>query len=387
MKVYMDYAATTPVDSRVVKKMMPFFNKKFGNTMSVHSFGRDTKEALEESRTDIAKFMKAKQEELVFTSSVTEANNTALKGIAFANKKRGKHIIISSIEHDCVLNSSKWLKKQGFDVTVLPVDKYGFVDLNILENAIRKDTILVSIMHANNEIGTIEPIKEIGKICRDHDIYFHTDAAQSFGKVPIDVKKNNIDIMTVSSHKIYGPKGVGAMYIRKGVKIDPLLHGGGQENNMRSSTSNTTGIVGFGEAVRIAKKEMGKESKRISKLRDRLIKGVLEIEDSHLNGHPTKRLFNNTNFWFSFIEGEALIMQLDSKGIAAGTGSACSSTTLEPSHVLLAIGLKHEEAHGSLRLSLGRWTSKKEVDYVITTLPKIIKNLRKISPFKGKWKM
>ena len=387
MKVYMDYAATTPVDPRVVKKMMPFFNKNFGNTMSVHSFGRNAKEALEESRTDIAKFMNAKPEELVFTSSVTESNNTALKGIAFANKKRGKHIIISSIEHDCVLNSSRWLKKQGFDVTILPVDKYGFVDLNVLENAIRKDTILVSIMHANNEIGTIEPIKEIGRICRNHGVYFHTDAAQSFGKVPIDVKKNNIDVMTVSSHKIYGPKGVGAMYIRKGVKIEPLLHGGGQENNMRSSTSNTTGIVGFGEATRISKKEMGKESKRISKLRDRLIKGVLEIEDSHLNGHPNKRLYNNTNFWFSFIEGEALVMQLDLKGIAAGTGSACSSTTLEPSHVLLAIGLKHEEAHGSLRLSLGRWTSKKEVDYVITTLPKIIKNLRKISPFKGKWKM
>ncbi len=385
MKIYMDYAATTPVDTRVVKKMIPFFNKKFGNSMSVHSLGREANEALEQSRSDVANFIKANPEEIVFNSSVTEGNNTVLKGVAFANKDRGKHIIVSSIEHDCVLNSSRWLVKQGFDVTFLPVDKYGLVDPKVLEKVIRKDTILVSIMHANNEIGTIEPIKAIGKLCRDHGIYFHTDAAQSFGKVPIDVNKDNIDMMTVSSHKIYGPKGVGAIYIRKGVKIEPLLHGGGQENNMRSSTINTSGIVGFAEATRIAKKEMKTESDRITKLRDLLIKGVLNVEESHLNGHPKKRLYNNTNFWFNFIEGEALVMQLDSRGIAAGTGSACSSSHLEPSHVLLAIGLKHEEAHGSLRLSLGRWTTKKEIDYAVENLPKIVNNLREISPFKGKW--
>jgi len=384
-RVYMDYAATTPVDPRVVKKMQPFYNKKYGNTMSSHSFGRETHDAMEESRIIIAKSIGASSKEIYFTSSATEANNATLKGITFANRKKGKHIIISSIEHDCVLNSSKWLQKQGVDITLLPVDKYGFVGLDELRDNIRKDTILVSIMHANNEIGTIEPIREIGKICRERGIYFHSDAAQSYCKVPINVKKDNVDVLTISSHKIYGPKGMGAMYIKKGVKIDPLLHGGGQEHGFRSSTSNTTGIVGFGEAARIAKRDMKKESTKIGKLRDRLIKGVLEIEDSHLNGHPKKRLYNNTNFWFSFIEGESLIMKLDAKGISAGTGSACSSTTLHPSHVLLAIGLKPEEAHGSLRLSLGRWTTKKEVDYVIKTLPKIVKKLRKISPFKGKW--
>lgn len=381
----MDYAATTPIDPRVFKKMKPFFDKKFGNTTSIHFYGRETKTALEESRTDIAKFIGARPEEFIFTSSVSESNNMALKGIAFANKDKGKHIIISSIEHDCVLNSSKWLKKQGFDITYLPVDKYGFADLNVLENAIRKDTILASVMHSNNEIGTLQPVRKIGKICNDHGVYFHSDAAQSFGKVPINVKKDNIDILTVSSHKIYGPKGVGGAYIRKGVKIDPLIHGGGQEFNLRSSTSNTTAIVGFAEAIRIAKKEMKKESIKLTKLRDKLIKGVLKIENSHLNGHPKKRLPNITNFWFSFIEGEALVMQLDLKGIAASSGSACSSKTLDPSHVLLAIGLKPEEAHGSLRLSLGRWSKKQDVDYVLKTLPKVVKNLRNISPFKGKW--
>jgi len=384
-KVYMDYAATTPVDPRVLKKMKPFFNKKFGNTMSLHSFGREAKQALEQSRVDIAKFIGAQDEEVIFTSSVTEANNMVLKGVAFANKDKGKHIIVSSIEHDCVLNSARWLKKQGFNITFLPVDKYGFVNLGVLEDTIRKDTILVSIMHSNNEIGTIEPVKEIGKICRDHDVYFHTDAAQSFGKMLIDVKKENIDIMTVSSHKIYGPKGVGAAYIRKGANIEPLIHGGGHEFGLRSSTTNTTGIVGFAEAVRICKREMKKESAKLSKLRDKLIKGVLKIENSHLNGHPKKRLPNNANFWFAFIEGEALVTQLDLRGIAASTGSACSSDTLEPSHVLLAIGLRQEEAHGSLRLSLGRWSKKQEVDYVIKVLPKVVNNLRKISPFKGRW--
>lgn len=383
-RIYMDYAATTPVDPRVLKAMMPYFSKKFGNTMSLHSFGQEAKKALEESRKKIADLMNARSGKVIFTGSATEANNLALKGVAFANKDKGKHIIVSAIEHDCVLQSACWLEEHGFDVTYLPVDKYGLVNPTDVEKSIRNDTILVSVMHANNEIGTIEPIEEIGKICREKGVCFHTDAAQSFGKIPIDVKKMNVDLLTASAHKIYGPKGVGVLYIANGVKIAPLLHGGGHEFGLRSSTVNVAGIVGFGVAVDIAKKEMNTEAKRLTKLRDKLIKGVLKIENSHLNGHPTKRLPNNANFWFDFIEGESLIMQLDMHGIAASTGSACSSESLEPSHVLIAIGLKHEQAHGSLRLSLGRWSKMQDVNYVLNVLPKAVERLREISPFKGK---
>ena len=384
-RVYLDYAATTPVDPRVIKAMLPFFNKKFGNTVSLHYFGREAKRALESSRETIADLMNAKPEEIIFTSSATEANNFALKGVAFANKNKGRHIIVSKIEHHCILESAKWLEKNGFEVTYLSVDKYGLVNLGELERAIRKDTILVSVMHANNEIGTIEPIAEIGKICREKGVYFHTDAAQSFGKIPIDVEKMNIDLLTASSHKIYGPKGAACLYIRKGVKIEPLLHGGGHEFGLRSSTINVAAIVGFAEATKICKIVMNKESERLTKLRDRLIKEALEIENSHLTGHPELRLPHIASFWFAFIEGESLIMELDRYGIAASTGSACSSETLEPSHVLLAIGLKHHQARGSLRLSIGRWTTTKEVNYVINVLPKAIERLRKISPYKGKW--
>ncbi|MGC8812156.1 MAG: cysteine desulfurase NifS [Candidatus Aenigmatarchaeota archaeon] len=384
MRVYLDYAATTPVDPRVLKEMLPYFSKKFGNTMSLHSFGREAKNALEEAREKVAGLMNAESSEIIFTGSATESNNLALKGVAFANKERGKHIIVSSIEHHAVLDTVKWLEKQGFEITRLPVDRYGLVNPADVERAIRKDTILVSVMHANNEIGTIEPIEEIGKVCSDHGVYFHTDAAQSYGKIPVDVKKN-IDLLTVSAHKVYGPKGVGALFVRKGTKIEPLLHGGGHEFGLRSSTVNVAGIVGFGAAAEIAKKEMKKESKRLTKLRDKLIKGVLKIENSHLNGHPEKRLPNIANFWFDFIEGESLVISLDIKGIAASTGSACSSESLEPSHVLLAIGLKHHQAHGSLRLSLGRWTKKEEIDYVLKVLPEAVENLRKISPYKESW--
>ena len=385
MKVYMDYAATTPVDPRVLKVMRPYFSKKFGNTMSLHSFGREAKKALEDSREKIAKVINANPSEIIFTSGATESNNLALKGIAFANKKKGKYLIVSSIEHHCVLDSARWLEKQGFEITYLKVDKHGLVDLAELEDSIREDTILVSIMHANNEIGTIEPIKEIGKICREKGVYFHTDAAQSFGKIPIDVKKMNVDLLTASSHKIYGPKGVGFLFIREGVEIEPLLHGGGHEFGLRSSTVNVAGIVGFAEAAEIARKEMKREAERLTKLRRKLERGVLKIKNSHLNGHPIKRLPNISNFWFDFIEGEALVMYLDQKGIAASTGSACSSESLEPSHVLLAIGLKPHQAQGSLRLSIGRFTSKKEVDYVLKVLPEVVERLRRISPFKGKW--
>lgn len=382
-KIYLDYAATTPVDSRVVKVMLPYFSKKFGNTMSLHNWGQEAKIALEKSRKTVADLMGAQSNEIIFTSCATESNNLALKGIAFANRKKGKHIIISKIEHHCVSESSKWLEKQGFKVTKLENDKYGLISLAVLKAAIKKDTILVSIIHASNEIGTIQPIKEIGKICKEKGVFFHTDAAQSFGKIPIDVNKMNIDLLTASSQKMYGPKGAACLYIKEGTKIEPILHGGGHESGLRSSTINMPAVVGWAEACRICKKEMKNESQRLIKLRNKLIKNILkEIDFSYLNGHPKKRLPNNANFWFSFVEGESLVIQLDLLGIAASTGSACSSEKLEPSAVLLAIGLKHQEAHGSLRLTLGRWTKEKDINYVLKVLPVIIKRLRKISGHK-----
>jgi cysteine desulfurase len=383
MEVYMDYAATSPVDQRVLKAMIPYFNEKFGNTMSLHKLGRNAKEALEESRKSIADLMNAKSEEFVFTASATEANNMVIKGVAYVNKNKGKHIIVSAIEHHCVLEPARWLEEQGFEVTFIPVDKFGFVDLANLENAIRKDTILVSIMHANNEIGTIQDIQEIGRICQQKDVYFHSDAAQSFGKLPIDVKKLNIDLLSVSSHKMYGPKGVGGLYIKEGTKIEPLLHGGGHEFNKRSSTVNVPGAVGFAEAARIQKREMVSDSKNQTKLRDKMITEILTIPNSHLNGHPTKRLPNNASFWFAYIEGESLLVSLDNEGIYASTGSACSSSDLKASHVLLAIGLKPQDAYGSLRLSLGKYSTEEEVDYTIKVVPEAVERLREISPFKN----
>lgn len=381
-RIYLDYAATTPVDPRVLRAMLPYFSRKFGNTMSLYSFGQEAKFALEESREQVAGLMGAKPEEIIFTGSATESNNLALKGMAYANKNKGNHIIISSIEHPCVMESARYLEKQGFKITRLPVSGYGQVSPEDVRKAIRGDTVLVSIIHASNEIGTIQPIAKIGKICREKGVYFHTDAVQSFGKIPIDVNKMNIDLLSASSHKMYGPKGAALLYIRKGIRIEPILHGGGQERGLRSSTVNVAAIVGFAKACEIAKKEMKKEGLRISKLRDKLIKGVLgRIPDSYLNGHPENRLPNNANFRFKGIEGESMVIQLDLAGIAASTGSACSSVSLEPSHVLLAIGLKHQEAHGSLRISLGRWTKESEINYFLTVLPKIISNLRKISPF------
>jgi len=402
-RIYLDYASTTPVDPRVLKAMRPYFNQKFGNTMSLHGFGQEAKEALEKSREEVANLMGARTSEVIFTGSATESNNLALKGIALARRspclagapaKRvggGGHVIISSIEHACVMESAKWLENQGFEITRLKVDQYGLVNPDDVRKAIKKETILVSIIHANNEIGTIQPIREIGEVIRKKSeilnlkskIYFHTDAAQSFGKIPIDVNKMNIDLLTASSHKMYGPKGAACLFIREGTKIEPLLHGGGHEFGLRSSTVNVPAIVGFAEACRICQREMNNEAKRLTKLRDKLIKRVLEnIKGAHLNGHPEKRLLNNVNFSFDFIEGESLVIQLDLHGIAASTGSACSSATLEPSHVLLAIGLKSQEAHGSLRLSLGRWTKEKDIDYVLEVLPKVVKKLREISPFK-----
>ena len=383
IKTYLDYAATTPVDPRVLKAMLPYFTKKFGNSISLHTFGQEAKKALEKTRSIMAKVLNAQNKnEIIFTSSATESNNFAIKGIAFANQNKGKHIIISSIEHSCILNSSQWLEKQGFKITKIKVDKYGLIDPKEIEKAIRKDTILVSIIHANNEIGTIEPIKEIGKICEKKKVYFHTDAVQSFAKTPIDVQKMKVDLLTASSHKLYGPKGAALLYIKKGTKIEPLIHGGGHEFGLRASTVNVPAIVGFGKAVEICEKEMKKESKRQIKLRNKLINGVLKkIPDSYLNGHPTKRLPNNTNFSFAYVEGESILMDLNSYGIASSTGSACSSEELEPSHVLLACGSRLEQAHGSLRLTIGRWTKEKDINYLLKILPKTIKKLRELSPY------
>ena len=383
-RIYMDYGASTPVDKEVIKEMMPYFDKFYGNPSSIHSFGREAFDAVEESRKKVADIICANEDEMVFTSGGTESDNIAIKGIAFRNKEKrggkGTNIITSAIEHPGVLSTCKYMEQIGFNVKYLPVDKHGLIDITELEEAISKDTFLITIMFANNEIGTIEPMEQIGKIAKDHDVIFHTDAVQAVGKVPIDVNKLNIDLLALSSHKIYGPKGAGALYVRNNVKLQTILHGGGHEKGIRSSTYNTPGVVGLGKACEIGKSRIKKDAAYLKNLRDILIKDVLKIEESYLNGHPEKRLVNNAHFRFSAIEGESLNLMLDDKGIAAATGSACSSKKLQASHVLLAIGLKPEEAHGSLRLTLGRMNTKKDVEYVVDVLPKIVQNLRKMSP-------
>lgn len=378
-KTYMDYAATTPTDPRVVEAMLPYFTEKFGNSATLYSIGQEAEAVLEECRRKVAKILGAKSSEIFFTSGGTESDNLALKGVALA---RGSgHIITSQIEHHAVLHTAEWLEKQGYSVTYLPVDKYGIVSPESVSEAIKEDTILVSIMHGNNEIGTIQPIDEIGKICRKKRIYFHTDAVQTVGKVPVSLK--NVDLMSSSSHKIYGPKGVGLIYIRNSVQIVPLIHGGGHENGMRSGTENISGIVGYTKALELAVKEMKTESKKLWKFNKKLVEGLGKISDSWLNGHPEKRLPGNVHFCFSFIEGESLILLLDQKGIEASTGSACSSKSLKPSHVLTAIGLKPEEAHGSLRLTMGRFTEEKDVERVLREVPGVVERLRKVSPLSG----
>ena len=383
-KVYMDFAATTPVDDEVLKEMMPFFKKYYGNSSSIHSFGREAFNAIENAREKVADLLCSNPDEIIFTSGGTESDNLAIKGVAYLNKKirnsKGYNIITSEIEHPAVLETCKHLEKQGFKVKFLPVDKYGFINTNDLEECISKDTFLVTIMFANNEIGTIEPIAEIGKITKKHNILFHTDAVQAIGKLPIDVNKLNIDLLSISSHKIYGPKGVGALFVRKGVNLVPLNHGGGHEKGFRSSTLNTPGVVGLGKACELVKKRMNKDSLHMKNLRDKLIKNVLKIEESFLNGHPEKRLVNNTHFRFTAIEGESLNIMLDEKGIAAATGSACSSRKQQASHVLLALGLDPSEARGSIRLTLGRTSTKEDVEYTSEVLPDVVKNLRNMSP-------
>ena len=386
--VYLDFAATTPMDSRVIEVMNEHFKISYGNSSSLHSIGQKAAQTLVKSRETVASLINAKRDDIIFTSSGTEADNIAILGVALKNQNRGKHIITSALEHHAVENTCKSLKKKGFSTTFLPVDKYGLIDLNELEDMITDETTLISVMFANNEIGTIEPIKEIGAIAKKHDVVFHTDAVQAFGKVPIDVEAMNIDLLSAAAHKIYGPKGVGMLYIRnKGVRdgwgkfIAPLMYGGGHERDMRPSTVNVPGIAGFAKAVELAKNEMPKEIEIHTNYRDKIIKNVLEnIGDTYLNGHPTKRLPNNVNLGIRFIEGESIVLDLDSEGIAASTGSACSSKSLDPSHVLLAIWLKPQEAHGSLRVSVGRFTTDDDVDYFLEKLPPIIDRLRKMSP-------
>lgn len=383
-RIYLDYAATTPVDGRVLTAMMPYFSEKYGNSVSMHQEGNETGVAVERARKVVADFLGANINEVYFTGSATESNNTVLKGVMRANKEKGNHLIISAIEHDCVMNSAKYLKKQGFELTILPVNKFGLVDIEELKAAIKTDTVLVSIMHANNEIGTIQDIGKIGEICRQAGVLFHTDAAQSFGKEKINVVEQKIDLLSASAHKIYGPKGAAILYVRKGIKIEPLLHGGGHESGMRSSTVNVPAVVGMAGAVEIYKKEGNTENARLVKMRDRLIESILKnIEHTSLNGDKVRRLASNVNISFDFIEGESLMLALDDLGLAVSTGSACSSNSLDPSHVIMAIGAGVEAAHGSIRFSLGRETQEADVDYLLEVLPGAVERLRSISPFKS----
>ncbi|MFN3301616.1 MAG: cysteine desulfurase NifS [Patescibacteria group bacterium] len=389
---YFDNAATTPLDLKVLQAMMPYLKKNYGNPSTLYFLGQEAREAIEKSRQIIADFIGAKPKEIIFTSGGTESNNFAIKGVAFANEKFGKHIITTAIEHHAVLEPCHWLEKHGFKITILPVNKDGLLDVRTVEKSITDETILVSIMHANNEIGVIEPIAEVGNLIKnirikrkekgiETPIYFHTDAVQTFGHLPINVDEFALDLLSASAHKLYGPKGVGLLYLRQGVKIDPLLHGGGHESGWRSGTENVAGIVGFAKAVEIAKKEMNREYKRLIRLRDKLINEIFKkIKDVSLNGHRHLRLPNNVNISIKGIEGEAAVLYLDKQGIACSTGSACSSRSLEPSHVLLAIGKTPEEAHSSLRFTLGRFTTEKEISYLLKVLPKVIGQLRKMSP-------
>ncbi len=380
-RIYLDYSATTPTHPEVVKAMLPYFTDVFGNPSSIHSYGQEAKGAIEEARVKVADLIGARGEEIIFTSGGTEADNFALKGVAFANESKGNHIITGSIEHHAVIETCKFLERRGFLVTCLPVDEYGLIDPGDVKKAITDKTILISVMQANNEMGTIEPIAEIGRIARDAGIYFHTDAVQVVGHIPVDVNELEVDLLSMSAHKLYGPKGVGALYIRKGTKLIPFMHGGDQERRRRASTENIPGIVGLGKAVELARQEMGEEAERLTYLRDQLIKGLLErIDHTCLNGHPLKRLPNNVNVSVDFVEGESMLLNLDLEGICASTGSACSSSSLEPSHVLLALGLSPEQAHGSLRFSLGKWTGEEEIERVLEILPRIVAKLRAMSP-------
>lgn len=382
--VYMDHAATTYAAPEVVEAMLPYFSEKFGNPSSVYGIGQENKAAVEEARAKVAAAINAEPNEIYFTAGGTESDNWVLKGVAFANIRKGKHIITTAVEHHAILHAAEWLQSQGFEVTYLPVDQYGMVSPADVEKAIRPDTILISVMYANNEVGTIQPIAEIGAIARAHGIYFHTDAVQAVGHVPIDVKAEHIDMLSLSGHKFYGPKGIGVLYIRRGVRIQNLLHGGAQESRHRAGTENVAGIVGLGAAIERAVVAMPEESARLTAMRDHMIRELLKIPASHLNGHPTQRLPNNVNITFEYIEGEGILLLLNMFGICASTGSACNSASLEPSHVLTAMGVPHEIAHGSVRLTLGERNTEEDVSYVLEKLPEVVRKLRSMSPLTPK---
>jgi cysteine desulfurase len=380
-RIYLDHNATTPVHPEVLEAMLPYYKDKFGNASSIHSFGREAKVALEESREKVAKFINASPQEIYFTCGGTESDNLAIKGTAFANRKKGKHIITSKIEHHAILESCKFLEKEGFEVTYLPVDKYGLVDPDDLKKALRKDTILVSIMHVNNEVGTIQPLEELCKITKEKGAYFHTDAVQSVGKMPVDVQKLNVDMLSMSGHKIYGPKGVGAIYIRKGTRMTSWSHGGSHERSRRAGTENVPGIVGLAKVVEIAERDMEQQSQQMKNLTEAFYQKVTHaIPDVILNGHLEKRIPNTLNLSFKAVEGESIILSLDLKGVAVASGSACTSGTLEPSHVLSAMGISPEIAQGAIRFSFGRENTMADVDYVVGILPEIVSRLRAMSP-------
>jgi len=386
-RIYMDYAATTPIKKEVVDAMMPYLTEHFGNPSSVHGFGRDVKKAIDESRMTIAKAINAAPEDIFFTGGGSESDNMAIKGIAFAYKDKGNHIITSKIEHHAVLHTCEYLEKHhGFEVTYLDVDKDGIISLDELSSAISDKTILITIMQANNEIGTVQPVKEIAQLAREKGVFFHTDAVQALGNIEIDVKDMGVDLMSFTAHKIYGPKGIGALYMRKGIKLHPLIHGGSQERKKRAGTENVAGIVAFAKAVELATKDIQGHANRQMQLRDHLIDSVLSrIPHTRLNGHRQKRLPGNANFCFEFIEGESILLSLDLLGVAASSGSACTSGSLDPSHVLMALGLPHEIAHGSLRLTIGDMTTREDIDFVVDNLEKIVIRLRELSPLYDKF--
>jgi cysteine desulfurase len=379
--IYLDHAATTPIDAEVLDAMMPFLTEKFGSASTLYSLGREARDAVEEARATVARLMGAKPEEIYFTSGGSECDNWAIFGVASAKASKGKHIITSKIEHHAVLEPCHWLEKQGYSLTYLPVDPSGFIDLEELRSSISDQTILITIMHANNEIGTIEPVEDIGAIAKERGIHFHTDTVQTLGHIPVGVDAINCDSLATSAHKLYGPKGVGAMYIRKGSRVEKFIRGGGQENSRRAGTHNVAGIVGFGKAAELAEKRMAEEAELTTKLRDALIAGVeTRIEDAKLNGDRAKRLPNNVNFSFEAVEGESMILLMDMNGMCVSSGSACTSGSLDPSHVLMALGLKHEQAHGSLRMTLGKDNTEAHVERVLEVLPGIVQRLREMSP-------
>jgi len=384
-KTYLDHSASNPVDSRIIEAMMPYFKEHFGNPSSTHSLGQEALEVLEESREHVANLIGAKPSEIIFTSGATESINMAIRGAAFRNRTKGDNIVYSAIEHMAVMNTTKYLVRQGFRGTSVPVDRTGLIDEDALSKSVRDKSVVASVMYANGEIGTIEPVREAAEIVHEAGALLHVDAVAAAGQIPIDVKRDRMDFLTISSNDLYGPKGVGALYIKEGTKIEPLIQGGGQEKGLRSGTENIPGIVGMAKAAEIAKAEMELESKRLTRIRDHLIEGTLNnIRESYLNGHRTQRLPNNANIRFSYIEGESLILSLDMEGIQVSSASACTSKTLEPSHVLMAIGLKHEEAHGSLAFTFGRENVLPDADYVLSALPPIVKRLRMISPLTPK---